>query len=225
MADTHDKGAFRAEIPLDAVEDALRSVERIARGDPSPAPAVPLEVDGETAPPAEPGELERLRAQLELSQAKGREVMDRLREEHERLLRAAADLENAKKRAAKERDEIQRFGIEKVLRDLLPVADGLDRALAAAPEGDALADGVRLVRAALEQALARHGVTAFSAMGERFDPALHEALLQVPTGAEPPGTVVLEHARGFKLHDRLLRPAMVGVASAAPAPGGGANEG
>ncbi len=62
-------------------------------------------------------------------------------------------------------------------------------------------------------------------MGERFDPALHEALLQVPTGAEPPGTVVLEHARGFKLHDRLLRPAMVGVASAAPAPGGGANEG
>ena len=225
MADTHDKGAFRAEIPLDAVEDALRSVERIARGDPSPEPAVPLEVDGETAPPAEPGELERLRAQLELSQAKGREVMDRLREEHERLLRAAADLDNAKKRAAKERDEIQRFGIEKVLRDLLPVVDGLDRALAAAPEGDALADGVRLVRAALEQALARHGVTAFSAMGERFDPALHEALLQVPTGAEPPGTVVLEHARGFKLHDRLLRPAMVGVASAAPAPGGGANEG
>ena len=225
MADTHDKGAFRAEIPLDAVEDALRSVERIARGDPSPEPAVPLEVDGETAPPAEPGELERLRAQLELSQAKGREVMDRLREEHERLLRAAADLDNAKKRAARERDEIQRFGIEKVLRDLLPVVDGLDRALAAAAEGDALADGVRLVRAALEQALARHGVTAFSAMGERFDPALHEALLQVPTGAEPPGTVVLEHARGFKLHDRLLRPAMVGVASAAPAPGGGANEG
>jgi len=228
MADNHDKGAFRAEIPLDAVEDALRSVERIARGDPTPVPAVPVEVDGEAASPspgAEPGEVERLRAELELSQAKGREVMEKLREEHERRLRAAADLENAKKRAAKERDEIQRFGIEKVLRDLLPVVDGLDRALAAAPAGDALADGVRLVRTALEQSLARHGVTAFSAMGERFDPALHEALLQVPTGAEPPGTVVLEHARGFKLHDRLLRPAMVGVATAAPAPGGGANEG
>jgi molecular chaperone GrpE len=232
MADTHDKGAFRAEIPLDAVEDALRSVERIARGDPAPDPAVPLEVDGEAAvsapgaePDAQPREVERLRMELELSQAKGREVMEKLRGEHERLLRAAADLENAKKRAARERDEIQRFGIEKVLRDLLPVVDGLDRALASAPAGDALADGVRLVRAALEQALAKHGVTAFSAMGERFDPALHEALLQVPTGAEPPGTVVLEHARGFKLHDRLLRPAMVGVAAAAPAPGGGANEG
>lgn len=242
MADTHDRGAFRAEIPLDAVEDALRSVERIARGEPAPEPApqpaVTLEVDGEAAAPAEPGaqpgEVERLRMELELSQAMGREVMEKLRAEHDRLLRAAADLENAKKRAARERDEIQRFGIEKVLRDLLPVADGLDRALASAPAGDALADGVRLVRASLEQALAKHGVTAFSAMGERFDPALHEALLQVPTGAAPPGTVVLEHARGFKLHDRLLRPAMVGVATncaplpgatSAPAPGGGANEG
>jgi molecular chaperone GrpE len=226
MADTHDKGAFRAEIPLDAVEDALRSVERIARGEPDPEPAVQLEVDGAVAEPgAEPGEFERLRMELELSQAKGREVMEKLRAEHERTLRAAADLENVKKRAAREREEIQRFGIEKVLRDLLPAVDGLDRALASAPPGDALADGVRLVRASLEQALGRHGVTAFSAMGERFDPALHEALLQVPTAAEPPGTVVLEHARGFKLHERLLRPAMVGVATAAPAPDGGAHEG
>jgi len=226
MSDTHDRGAFRAEIPLDAVEDALRSVERIARGEPDPEPAVQLEVDGAVAEPgAEPGEVERLRMELELSQAKGREVMEKLRAEHERTLRAAADLENVKKRAAREREEIQRFGIEKVLRDLLPAVDGLDRALASAPAGDALADGVRLVRASLEQALGRHGVTAFSAMGERFDPALHEALLQVPTAAEPPGTVVLEHARGFKLHERLLRPAMVGVATAAPAPDGGAHEG
>ncbi|WP_242344243.1 nucleotide exchange factor GrpE [Anaeromyxobacter terrae] len=227
MADTHDKGAFRADIPLDAVEEALRSVERISGGEAQPE-AVPLEVEGapaEPAEPAEPGELERVRAELELSQAKGREVLEKLRAEHEKLLRAAADLDNYKKRAAREREEVQRFGIEKVVKDVLPVLDGLDRALAAAPEGDALAKGVRLVRTTFEQALARHGVTAFSAMGERFDPAVHEALLQVATDAEPPGTVVLEHARGFKLNDRLVRPAMVGVAIAAPPPAAGAKEG
>ncbi|WP_242360674.1 nucleotide exchange factor GrpE [Anaeromyxobacter sp. SG17] len=223
MADTHDKGAFRADIPLDAVEEALRSVERISGGEPQ-AEAAPLEVESAPAA-AEPGEVERLRAELELSQAKGREVLDKLRAEHEKLLRAAADLENYKKRAARERDEVQRFGIERVVKDVLPVLDGLDRALAAATEDDALAKGVRLVRTSFEQALARHGVSAFSAMGERFDPAVHEALLQVPTDASPPGTVVLEHARGFKLHDRLVRPAMVGVAIAAPPPAAGPKEG
>ncbi|WP_243337581.1 nucleotide exchange factor GrpE [Anaeromyxobacter soli] len=223
MADTHDKGAFRADIPLDAVEEALRSVERISGGEPQ-AEAAPLEVESAPAA-AEPGEVERLRAELELSQAKGREVLDKLRAEHEKLLRAAADLENYKKRAARERDEVQRFGIERVVKDVLPVLDGLDRALAAATEDDALAKGVRLVRTSFEQALARHGVSAFSAMGERFDPAVHEALLQVPTDAAPPGTVVLEHARGFKLHDRLVRPAMVGVAIAAPPPAAGPKEG
>jgi molecular chaperone GrpE len=220
MADSQDKGAFRAEIPLDAVEEALRSVERISRGAAArEEPSTEVEVEGEAAAPADEAEVVQLRAQLELSQAKGREVLERLREEHERLLRAAADLENFKKRAAREREEVQRFGNEAVVKDLLPVVDGLDRALAAAPAGDAVADGVRLVRASLEQALAKHGVSAFSAMGERFDPVAHEALLQVPTDAQPPGTVVLEHARGFKLHGRLVRPAMVGVAVAVPPDG------
>ncbi|ABS28653.1 nucleotide exchange factor GrpE [Anaeromyxobacter sp. Fw109-5] len=216
MADSQDKGAFRAEIPLDAVEEALRSVERISRGAAAREEASSeVELEGEPAAPADAAEVAQLRAQLELSQAKGREVLEKLREEHERLLRAAADLENFKKRAAREREEVQRFGNEQVVKDLLPVVDGLDRALAAAPAGDAVADGVRLVRASLEQALAKHGVSAFSAMGARFDPVAHEALLQVPTDAQPPGTVVLEHARGFKLHGRLVRPAMVGVAVAA----------
>ncbi len=219
MADSDKKGAFRADIPADAVQEALRSVERIARGDAAPAaerddgaaqdqagspgevPLVPLEVEAAT-----------LRAQLELSTAKGRETLERLKDEHERVLRGAADFDNYKKRAAREREDIQKFANEKLLKDFLPVLDGLDRALAAAPAEDPLGEGVRLVRASLEQALAKHGVTAFSALGERFDPAFHEALLQVPTAERAPGTVVLEHARGFKLHDRLVRPAMVGVA-------------
>jgi molecular chaperone GrpE len=229
MADSDNKGAFQADIPADAVQEALRSVERIGRPGGAEAPAagaepeVPVEV--EPAPRRDPDalfrEAETLRAQLELSTAKGRETLERLKEEHERFLRAAADLDNYKKRAAREREDVQRFGNERLLKDLLPSVDGLDRALAAAAPDDALAEGVRLVRATLEQALAKHGVSAFSALGEKFDPAVHEALMQVPTADRPPGTVVLEHARGFKLHDRLVRPAMVGVAVAPPAAGPG----
>ncbi len=223
MGDSDHKGGFQAEIPANAIEDALRSVEKIAGGGAAPPaePEVPVEVEG-GAPAGDAAalakEIESLQAQLELSTAKGRETLEKLREEHERLLRAAADLDNYKKRAAKEREEVQRFGVEKLVKDLLPVVDNLDRALAAAPPEDPLAEGVRLVRAALEQALAKHGVTGFSALGERFDPAVHEALLQVPTADRPPGTVVVEHARGFKLNDRLVRPAMVGVAVEPPHP-------
>lgn len=241
MADAHEKGSFQANIPADAVEEALRSVERVrtggevapadagSEGAGAAAVASPAEPgDGARAAPQEEGagEVESLRAQLELSQAKGRETMERLRETHDRLLRATADLENYKKRAQKERDEVQRFGVERLVKDLLPAMDNFDRAIAAAQEGP-LADGVRLVRAAIEQALAKHGVTGFSALGQPFDPALHEALLQVPSAEAAPGTVVLEHARGFMLHGRLVRPAMVGVSTAPPPPaaGGAANEG
>ncbi len=222
MGESDEKGGFQAEIPANAIEDALRSVEKIAGGDPPAVGAeVPVEVEG-GAPAADAADLARevasLRAQLELSTAKGRETLEKLKEEHDRLLRAAADLENYKKRAAREREEVQRFGVEKLVKDLLPAVDDLDRALAAAPPDDPLADGVRLVRSALEQALAKHGVTGFSALGERFDPAVHEALMQVPTADRPPGTVVVEHARGFKLNDRLVRPAMVGVAVEPPRP-------
>ena len=217
MGESDHKGGFQAEIPENAIEAALRSVEKIEHGSaPEEAPVMDVEgaPAGGDARLAE--EVASLRAQLELSTAKGRETMEKLKEEHERLLRAAADLENFKKRAARERDDIQRFGVEKLVKDLLPAIDNLDRALAAAPPEDPLSAGVKLVRAALEQALARHGVVGFSALGEKFDPALHEALLQVPTAEHPPGTVVVEHARGFKLNERLLRPAMVGVAAEPP---------
>jgi molecular chaperone GrpE len=224
MGDTPEKGAFQADIPTKAVEEALRSVERVTRreDDPGAAEAVAVEVEGAPEPPspdtAAAGEAERLEAQLALSQEKARETLEKLKDEHERRLRAAADLENYKKRALREREEIQKFGIEKLVKDLLPVVDNLDRALAGAPAG-AFADGVRLVRSGFEQALAKNGVKGFSALGLPFDPALHEALLQVASADAKPGTVVLEHARGFLLHERLVRPAMVGVAVAPPPAG------
>ena len=250
MADSPNKGAFQADIPADAVLDALRSVERVESSEAATpgekdaakaAEGAELTVEAPAAPADEaPGsERERsLEAQLELSQQKARETLERLKDTHDRYVRAVADLENYRKRAQREKDEVLRYGNEKLLKDLLPVVDGLDRALSAVPEGDGagpaadpLLKGVKLVRASLEQALARHGVTSFDALGQAFDPARHEALLQVPTAEEAPGTVVMQHARGFLLHERLVRPAMVGVAAppqpegeAAP-PGGAAADG
>lgn len=221
MADTHRKGSFKTEIPPEVMEDAVRSVERTgapAQGEGEPSQEVRAEVTPEpsAAKEGESPEVASLRAQLELSQEKSRETMERLKEAHDRMLRAAADLENYKKRAAREKEELQKFGNEKLLKDLLPVLDNLDRALAAAPAGDPLVAGVTLVRSAFEQVLARYGVKGFSAMGQPFDPSQHEALMQVATPDEPAGTVVVEHARGFTLHDRLVRPALVGVAVAPP---------
>ncbi|MBL0278410.1 MAG: nucleotide exchange factor GrpE [Anaeromyxobacter sp.] len=231
MGDSQDKGNFRADIPDDAIAAALRSVERGGRavgdqpaGDPGdPGDPVEVEVGPGDDPASGPADdLESLRAQLELSQALSREGQKKLADVHDRWVRAVADLENYKKRAARERDEVQKFGAEKLLKDLLPVMDNLDRALAAAAPDDPLVAGVKLVRSSFEQALSRHGVKAFSAMGQPFDPARHEALMQVPSPGVAPGTVVLEHARGFTLNERLVRPALVGVSVAAPqAPGGG----
>jgi molecular chaperone GrpE len=210
MPGEEDKGAIHADIPSDAIEEALRSVEKHAAVE-----EVAVEVEPPSAPDlaAMAAEKESLAARLELSMQKGRETLERLKDEHERFLRAAADLENYKKRAAKEREEVQRFGNERLLKDLIPVLDNLERALSAAPKEDPLAGGVRLVLRGLEETLARHGVKGFSALGQHFDPRLHEALLQVADSGQPPGTVVLEHGRGFFLNERLVRPAMVGVAA------------
>ncbi|HEX8910395.1 MAG TPA: nucleotide exchange factor GrpE [Anaeromyxobacteraceae bacterium] len=203
MADHKEQGAFSADIPADAVAEALAAVERQERA----------------APPPAASEAEQLRGELELSQEQARRVQAQLEDEHDRLLRAAADLENYKKRAAREREEVQRFGHERLVKELLPVLDALERALAAAPAGDAVASGVGMTRRLFEEALSRFGVKGFSARGERFDPRLHEALMTVATAEGEPGTVVDEHHRGYFLHDRLIRPAAV-VVSAAPAPGG-----
>jgi molecular chaperone GrpE len=159
--------------------------------------------------------------QLADAEARARSAEEQLAQEHDRLLRAAADLENFRKRAAREREEIQKFGVERLLLDLVPIIDNLDRALAAAAESDPLAEGVKLVRRMFEEALSKHGVTIESALGKQFDPRRDEALAQVPGAAADPGTVVHEHGRAFFLHGRLVRPAMVAVSTPVPAGDGG----
>jgi molecular chaperone GrpE len=230
---SNEKGSFKAEIGQDVIDEALRSVERHMD------PGVELEVESTEAAPEAPTlsapasaelqaeleaarkEIESLRAQLELSQTKGREMMARIKEDHDRALRAQADLENYRKRAQKEKEEVQKFGSERLLRDLLPVMDNLDRALEAAaktPDLDSFQKGVAMTRKAFEDSLGRHGVKSFSAKGQPFDPRLHEAIQQVETAELPPGHVVQEVVRGFTLNERLVRPALVVVARAPSAP-------
>jgi molecular chaperone GrpE len=157
--------------------------------------------------------VEQLRALLDDSTSRAKQTQERLKDTHERLLRTAAEFDNFKKRTQKEKEDARRYAIESLLKDFLPVADNLERALEHAEQHDPkqVIEGVRLVQKMFEGALAKHGVVGFSARGQMFDPNLHEALMQQESDA-PPGTVISEMARGYKLHDRLVRPAAVVVA-------------
>jgi molecular chaperone GrpE len=159
------------------------------------------------------------RAKLEADLAVAREEIERYRE---RWVRERADLENLRKRAERERSDAIRFGSERLVGDLLTVVDDLERAIRASEEGaggTALLDGVHLVVKSLLDVLGRHGVTRVAAHGQSFDPAHHEAVAHLPSEAHDAGMVIEEHRGGFRLNDRLLRPALVSV-SKGPTAGG-----
>ena len=141
------------------------------------------------------------------------------REVHDRFLRLAAEFENWKKRARREQDEAATRGREALLKELLPALDNLERALQAAPEKDPVAVGVRLVDKQVMSALEKFEVKRFSALGQPFDPNMHEAIQQVESSDVAPGSVAKEFAQGYTVAGRLLRAAMVGVAKAPAAKG------
>ena len=134
-----------------------------------------------------------------------------------RAYRSAADLENARKRFQREKDDLKKFGVEGLLKDVLGVIDNLERALEHAEGGSSLVEGVEMVLRRFVNTAAKYGAEPFDAKGAKFDPQLHEAMTQVPTADHEPGTVVDVYQRGWKLHGRLVRPAMVTVAAAPPA--------
>jgi molecular chaperone GrpE len=139
------------------------------------------------------------------------------KETYDRLLRTAADLDNFRKRARKETDDARLKAKEEALSAILPGMDNLERAVAAAGAGsgvDALLEGVRLVLRAFQSGLERLDVRAFESVGQPFDPTRHEAIAQVETPAQPPGTIVTEMQRGYTIGGKLLRPALVTVARA-----------
>jgi len=142
-------------------------------------------------------------------------------ENWDRYLRTAADLENLRKRQKREMDDVRLESLSGVLREILPVADSLERVIDHAPAqaGTSLVEGVQLVLRQFLAALERSDVRQIEAAGQPFNPNLHEAISQQETNG-PPGLVVQVLQRGYKSGDRLLRPALVVVGKARSAPSG-----
>ena len=146
-----------------------------------------------------------------------------LAESKDRLLRALAEAENTRRRADRERADTQKFAVSGFARDLLGVADNLRRALDSLPPAEAkddktrgLLEGVAATERELLGAFERHGLRRIDPKGEKFDHNFHQAIFEAENSGQPAGTVVEVLQPGYVLHDRLLRPAMVGVAKGAP---------
>jgi molecular chaperone GrpE len=137
------------------------------------------------------------------------------KESHDRMLRMAAELENYKKRMAREQDDLKKYATEKLIGQLLTVVDNLERAIASTSADNctekSVADGVAMTLAEVMKILEKHNVTPITALGEPFDPAFHQAMCQEACPDQPPNTVIQEYQKGYLIHDRLLRPAMVVV--------------
>jgi len=145
----------------------------------------------------------------------------------DRLLRALAEVENVRRRAERDFNDIRQYAITKFAGDMLGVADNMERAIASVPdearkvEGTlkTLIQGVELTEKGMLQALEKHGVKKLVPLGERFDPNFHEALFELPDSSVPPGTVAKVVEPGYSIGSRPLRPAKVGIATGAPPQG------
>ncbi len=163
------------------------------------------EIGSDTNEAVDADELEALRAER-----------DMLRD---RFMRALADAENSRKRSERDRREAEQYGGSKLARDLLPVYDAMRRALAAAEESDseadkALLEGVELTMRELTNVFRKHGIEPIEPeVGNTFDPQQHQAMFEAPVPNTKAGDIIQVMAVGFMIHDRLLRPAQVGVSS------------
>jgi molecular chaperone GrpE len=201
----------------DMLEGASGDPETLADGAPSVAEEPELlEPQPEEADPAAAA-LQEAQAQLEEAQRQREAAEEEARQMKGRALRAAADLDNFRRRAQKEKADLEKFAIEGLAKDLLEVVDNLERALSHhKPQSDApdpLFAGVEMVLKQFRQKLVKVGVEGFESQGLPFDPLRHEAIQQVESREHANGTVVTEFQRGYFLHGRLLRPALVVVAN------------
>mgnify|MGYP005837779787 CR=1 FL=1 len=155
-------------------------------------------------------EIEALKKKLEEKEKEAKDYYDR-------LLRTAADLENFKKRAAREKEEWTKYANEDLMRAILPFVDNLERALNHAGKTEnnqSIEEGVRLTLQQLLQTLSRFGLSPVESIGKPFDPTVHEAMIAVETDEHEPNQVIEEFQKGYYLKDRLLRPATVSVSKA-----------
>lgn len=146
----------------------------------------------------------------------------------DRLLRLAAEMENLRKRTERDLADTRAYAITGFARDMLTVTDSLSRALAVLPEAarqgtdptlQSLIDGIEMTEREMQRLMAKHGVTPIEAEGQKFDPHRHQAMFEVPDPSQPEGTVVQVVQAGFAIGERVLRPAMVGVAKGGPRTG------
>lgn len=194
-----------------ATEDPPRVEPRLI----DPEDTAVAEPEAGSAIPA--GGLSELAAELEKTRTEAAALKDQ-------LLRALAEAENTRRRSQRDREESARYAAAPLARDILPVADNLARALAAVP-AEALAkdealknlvEGIAATERQLQSALERHSIKTVEALGEKFDGHRHQAMYEMPGEGKPAGTIVQVLQKGYTLHDRLLRPALVGVAKAEP---------
>lgn len=179
---------------LDDIETAEAELEAEERAEEE---ALELEVEGD--------ELEALRAERD--------------DYRDKFMRALADAENSRKRADKQRREAEQYGGSKLARDMLPVYDNLQRAMDAISDEQrevmgAMLEGLELTLRELKNTFKKHGIEVIApAVGDKFDPNEHEAMFEAPVPGTKAGEIIQVSAVGFMLHDRLLRPAQVGVSS------------
>ncbi|MFP6718959.1 MAG: nucleotide exchange factor GrpE [Candidatus Poribacteria bacterium] len=150
--------------------------------------------------------------------------IDQLKSEYEakldRMLRTVAEYENAKKRAIRDKEEFQKYAVESVIKDLLPVIDSMNRAIESAKEStdfNSLHEGIKLIQKQIHNVLERSNVSTIDAVGGNFDPNLHEAIAQVESDL-PTNAIVAEFQVGYKLRDRVLRASMVSISQGSSSP-------
>jgi molecular chaperone GrpE len=180
---------------------------------------------------AEKPEAEAVTPEAEAVSAPGADLDDvrqKNAELNDRMLRLAAEMENQRKRAEREIADTRSYSIANFARDMLTATDSLSRALMTLPaearenaDGalKSLIDGIELTEREMQRLLAKHGIKPIEAEGEKFDPHKHQAMFEVPDPSRPEGTVVQVVQAGFSIGDRVLRPAMVGVAKGGPKAG------
>ena len=153
--------------------------------------------------------MKELEEQLEAATAEAKETYDK-------FLRVSAELENYKKRVAREMEDLRKFANQSLIKNLLPVLDNLELAIKSSAEGNnsesSLLDGVELTRKEILKVFEKFSVEQIEALGKAFDPRFHEAVMQEETDKHPGNTVINELQKGYLMHDRLIRPSMVVVA-------------
>ncbi len=199
----------RATAPEQASrpEEVVRDDERSGQAETQPTPAAP--------------EVAQLEAQIKELESKVADYWDQ-------LLRARAEVENSQRRAAREVDNARKFALERFAQELLPVKDSLEMGLRAAKEGQAdlakVIEGLEMTGNMLATVMEKFKISEINPLNEKFNPDLHEAMSVQPSTEHEPNTVLTVYQKGYMLHDRLIRPAMV-VVSKADEGGKGPEEG